>query len=76
MAKTGEDASSLNRDDKKDAGWDAVAGKHPLENQRNSSRLGSAALLGAGYPYGSMVSSMQSIPEGVSSAEHNYSDLP
>ena len=43
----------LNRDDKKDAGWDAVAGKHPLENQRNSSRLGSAAPLRAGYPYGS-----------------------
>ena len=65
LAKTGEDASSLNHDDKKDAGWDAVAGKHPLENQRNSSRLGSAAPLRTGYSYGSKVSSMQS------AAEHN-----
>ena len=38
---TGEDASVMTR---RRLGWDAVAGKHPLENQRNSSRLGSAPL--------------------------------
>ena len=34
----------LKHDDKKDVAWDAAAGKQPLENQRNSSRLGSSPL--------------------------------
>ena len=53
-----EDAPGLKHDDKKDVAWDAAAGKQPLENQRNSSRLGSAAPLRTGYSYGSKVSSM------------------
>ena len=39
-----EDAPGLKHDDKKDVAWDAAAGKQPLENQRNSSRLGSSPL--------------------------------
>ena len=65
----GLDRRGCECDDKKEVGWDAVAGKHPLENQRNSSRLGS-------HPLSSLLSLWCppcQVFQGVSTAEHKIS---